>query len=232
VSIDEENSFIKVYPMKILLLEDDLILSEVIVEHLEYHNYNVTPIYNGIEAENLLFEEKFDLLLLDVNVPLLNGFELLKSLRDSGNETPAIFITSMNSSKDVLEGFELGANDYLKKPFEMIELKARIDNIKRHFKIDDERMIEISKNVSYDFSKYILRLEGKEERLSRKEGEFLSYFLHNRTKVISTDELMVNVWSYDTAPSSATIRTYIKNLRRLLGEESITTIRGVGYVFN
>jgi len=218
--------------MKILLLEDDLILSEVIVEHLEYHNYKVTPIYNGIEAENLLFEEKFDLLLLDVNVPLLNGFELLKSLRDSGNETPAIFITSMNSSKDVLEGFELGANDYLKKPFEMIELKARIDNIKRHFKIDDERMIEISKNISYDFSKYILHLEHREERLSKKEGEFLSYFLHNRTKVISTDELMVNVWSYDTAPSSATIRTYIKNLRRLLGEESITTIRGVGYVFN
>jgi len=218
--------------MKILLLEDDLILSEVIVEHLEYYNYIVTPIYNGIEAENLLFEEKFDLLLLDVNVPLLNGFELLKSLRDSGNETPAIFITSMNSSKDVLEGFELGANDYLKKPFEMIELKARIDNIKRHFKIDDERLIQISENISYDFSKYILHINSEEVTLSRKEGEFLSYFLHNRTKVISNDELMVNVWSYDTAPTSATIRTYIKNLRRYLGEEMIMTIRGVGYVFN
>ncbi len=218
--------------MKILLLEDDLILSEVIVEHLEYYNYTVTPIYNGIEAENILFEEKFDLLLLDVNVPLLNGFELLKSLRDSGNETPAIFITSMNSSNDVLEGFELGANDYLKKPFEMVELKARIDNIKRHFKIDDERLMRISDNISYDFSKYILHINDKEEKLSKKEGEFLAYFLHNRTKVISADELMVNVWSYDTAPTSATIRTYIKNLRRLLGEEMITTIRGVGYVFN
>ncbi len=218
--------------MKILLLEDDLILSEVIVEHLEYYSYNVTPIYNGIEAEDILFEEKFDLLLLDVNVPLLNGFELLKSLRDSGNETPAIFITSMNTSKDVLEGFELGANDYLKKPFEMIELKARIDNIKRHFKIDDERLIKISDNIFYDFSKYILHINDKEEKISKKEGEFLSYFLHNRKKVISTDELMVNVWSYDTAPTSATIRTYIKNLRRLLGEERISTIRGVGYVFN
>ena len=218
--------------MKILLLEDDIILSEVIVEHLEYYNYAVTPIYSGIEAENLLFEEKFDLLLLDVNVPLLNGFELLKSLRDLGNETPAIFITSMNSSKDVLEGFELGANDYLKKPFEMIELKARIDNIKRHFKIDDERLIQISENVSYDFSKYILHIDSKEVSISKKEGEFLSYFLHNRAKVISNDELMVNVWSYDTAPTSATIRTYIKNLRRLLGEEMITTIRGVGYLFN
>ena len=218
--------------MKILLLEDDIILSEIIVEHLEYYNYDVTPIYNGIDAENILFEEKFDLLLLDVNVPLLNGFELLKVLRDSGNVTPAIFITSMNSSKDVLEGFDLGANDYLKKPFEMIELKARIDNIKRHFNIDDERLITIADNISYDFSKYILYINDREEKLSKKEGEFLSYFLHNRTKVISTDELMVNIWSYDTAPTSATIRTYIKNLRRLLGEEIITTIRGVGYVFN
>ena len=218
--------------MKILLLEDDLILSEIIVEHLEYYNYNVTPIYNGIEAEDILFEEKFDLLLLDVNVPLLNGFELLKSFRDSGNETPAIFITSMNTSKDVLEGFELGANDYLKKPFEMIELKARIDNIKRHFKIDDEMIVQIDKDISYDFARYVLSIDGKEETLSKKEGDFLAYFLRNRTKVISTDELMVNVWSYDTAPTSATIRTYIKNLRRLLGEERISTIRGVGYVFN
>ena len=218
--------------MKILLLEDDLLLSEIIVEHLEYYNHIITPIYNGIEAESLLFEEKFDLLLLDVNVPLLNGFELLKSLRDTGNKTPAIFITSMNTSKDVLEGFERGANDYLKKPFEMIELKARIDNIKRHFKIDDERLISISENISYDFAKTILIINNKEEKLSKKEGEFLSYFLHNRTKVISTDELMVNIWSYDTAPTSATIRTYIKNLRRLLGEEMITTIRGVGYLFN
>jgi len=218
--------------MKILLLEDDLILSEVIVEHLEYYNYDVTPIYNGVDAETLLFEEKFDLLLLDVNVPLLNGFELLKSLRESGNHTPTIFITSMNSSKDVSEGFELGANDYLKKPFEMIELKARIDNIKRHFKIDDERILKVSSVVSYDFEKYILYLEKREERLSKKEGEILSYLLHNRGKVISNDELMVNVWSYDTAPTPATIRTYIKTLRKHLGEEMISTIRGVGYVFN
>jgi len=218
--------------MKILLLEDDLILSEVIVEHLEYYNYNVTPVYDGIEAENILFEEKFDLLLLDVNVPLLNGFELLKGLRDSGNETPSIFITSMNSSSDVLEGFELGANDYLKKPFEMIELKARIDNIKRHFKIDDKTLVQINEKISYDFSRYQLTINGQEETLSKKEGDFLAYFLHNRSKVISTDEIMVNVWSYDTAPTPATIRTYIKNLRRLLGEEMVSTIRGVGYVFN
>jgi len=218
--------------MKILLLEDDLILSEVITEHLEYYNYDVTPIYNGIDAENLLFEEKFDLLLLDVNVPLLNGFELLKSLRDTGNNTPTIFITSLNSSQNLLEGFELGADDYLKKPFEMVELKARIDNIKRHFKIDDDRILRIKENVSYEFDRQIILLDGKKIQLSKKEGEFLAYFLHNRGKLLSADELMVNVWSYDTAPSSATLRTYIKNLRKVLGEDVITTIRGVGYVFN
>jgi len=218
--------------MKILLLEDDLILSEVIVEHLEYYNYSVTPIYNGIEAEDILFEQKFDLLLFDVNVPLLNGFELLKNLRGAGDVTPVIFITSMNSSKDVLEGFEIGANDYLKKPFEMIELKARIDNIKRHFKIDDEEIISLAENISYDITKYLLFIDNHEHKLPKKEGDFLSYFLRNRAKVISTDELMVNVWSYDTSPTSSTIRTYVKNLRRLLGEECIRTIRGVGYLFN
>jgi len=218
--------------MKILLLEDDLMLSEVIVEHLEAYGYHVTPVYDGVEAETLLFEEKFDLMLLDVNVPLLNGFELLKSLRKLDNNTPAIFITSMNASKDVLEGFEIGANDYLKKPFEMIELKARIDNIKRQFKIDSSELIKISSTISYNLSRNILLVNQKECKLSKKEGEFLFYFLQHRGEVLSSDELMMNVWSYDTAPTAATLRTYIKTLRQYLGEESISTIRGVGYVFN
>ena len=218
--------------MKILLLEDDLLLSEVVVEHLEFDNHTVTAVYNGIEAEELLFAEKFDLLLLDVNVPSLNGFELLRELREAGNMTPAIFITSMSTPENVSEGFALGANDYLKKPFEMLELKARMENIKRHFKIDDTRCISIHNDIRYDFTLYTLYLKNKKVKLSKKEGDFLTYLLHNRGKVISSEELMVNVWSYDLAPSSATIRTYIKNLRQLLGEEMITTIRGVGYVFN
>lgn len=91
--------------MKILLLEDDPLLSEVIVEHLEYYNYNVTPVFNGLEAEALVYKEKFDLLLLDVNVPLLNGFELIKELRSSNNLTPVIFISSLNTPQNVEEGF-------------------------------------------------------------------------------------------------------------------------------
>lgn len=202
------------------------------MEHLEAFEYQVTSVYDGLEAEDLLFEVKFDLLLLDVNVPHLDGFELLKNLRKAGDETPAIFITSMNSSKDVSEGFELGANDYLKKPFEMIELKARIDNLKRQFKIDEDDVINIKQKVSYDASRFVLSVEEKSFKLSKKEGEFLSYFLHHRGELVSADQLMVNVWSYDTAPSPATLRSYIKTLRKYLGEEVITTVRGVGYVFN
>ncbi len=218
--------------MKILLLEDDLMLSEVIVEQLEEYGYRVKAIYDGLEAEEILFEEKFDLLLLDVNVPNLNGFELLKEVRNSGNVTPAIFITSMNQSQDVVEGFKLGANDYLKKPFEMVELQARIENIKRQFKIDNMEIIEIYEGVSYDPSRSLLKVDSKEVILSKKEGEFLSYFLHHRGEVVSSDELFVNLWSYDTSPSASTLRTYIKMLRKHLGEESISTIRGVGYLFN
>lgn len=218
--------------MKILLLEDDLMLSEVIVEQLEEYGYRVKAIYDGLEAEEILFEEKFDLLLLDVNVPKLNGFELLKEVRASGNVTPAIFITSMNQSQDVVEGFKLGANDYIKKPFEMVELQARIENIKRQFKIDDIKPLNISEGVSYDPSRSLLKVGSKEVILSKKEGEFLTYFLHHRGEVVSSDELFVNLWSYDTAPSASTLRTYIKMLRKHLGEESISTIRGVGYLFN
>jgi len=217
--------------MKILLLEDDLVLSEIIIEHLEYENHQVTPIYDGIEAEDVIFEKKFDLLLLDVNVPFLSGFELLKELRDAGNKTPAIFITSLNSPENVSEGFSLGANDYLKKPFEMIELKARIDNLKRHFKIDDSAIIEVSDSVQYDSLKYLLSVEGEERTLSKKEGEFLLYLLKHRGEVVTTKELMVNVWSYDNSPTESTIRTYVKKLRKFIGEGVITTVWGVGYIY-
>jgi DNA-binding response OmpR family regulator len=217
--------------MKILLLEDDLLLSEVITEHLEESSHSVIQAYTGIEAENLIFEKKFDLLLFDVNVPLLDGFELLKEIREAGNKTPTIFITSMNTSENVSEGFELGADDYLKKPFEMIELKARIDNIKRHFKIEDSAIIEMADGLYYDSSKYLLSVKGEERTLSKKDGEFLLYLLQRRGEVVSTKELMVNVWSYDNSPTEATIRTYVKKLRKLIGEGKITTVWGVGYIY-
>lgn len=218
--------------MKVLLLEDDMILSEIITEYLETLDYEVCVTYNGVEAEGLVYAQKFDLLLLDVNVPGLNGFEFLKSLRGTGDKTPALFITSLHDSSDVLEGFDAGCDDYLKKPFDLVELEARIENIKRHFHIDEKDCYEISETISYDSGLQTLLVNKEAHKLPKKEAEILAYLLHHKTKTIKTDELIANLWSYEDAPSLATIRTYIKNLRKLIGEEKIITIKGVGYRFD
>lgn len=217
--------------MKVLLLEDDMILSEIITEYLDTLGCEVSVTYDGIEAENLVYSQKFDLLLLDVNVPQLDGFSFLKSFRATGDNTPAIFITSLHSSTDLLEGFEAGCDDYIKKPFDLIELKARIDNIKRHFHIDEKHIYDINENVSYDVPTQTLLIEGNSKKIPKKEAEILEYFLHHQKQIISTDELISNIWSYEDAPTHATIRTYIKNLRKLISESTITTIKGVGYRF-
>ncbi|MCH9813912.1 MAG: response regulator transcription factor [Epsilonproteobacteria bacterium] len=218
--------------MNVLLMEDDMVLSEIITEYLETLGYQVHVTYNGIEAEDLVYTSKFDLLLLDVNVPHLDGFSFLKSFRGTGAQTPAIFITSLHDSRDVLEGFEVGCDDYLKKPFDLLELKARIENIKRHFHIDEKVIFEISDTLSYDSGIQTLFVDTIAHKLPKKEAEILEYLLHHKTDTVKTEDLIANLWSYEDAPTMATIRTYIKNLRKLLGEEKIMTIKGVGYRFN
>jgi len=217
--------------MKVLLLEDDVILSEVIGEYLEALSCDVSYAYDGLEAESLALTEKFDLFLLDVNVPGLDGLSFLEALRKTENHTPAIFITSLDSAEDVAAGFGAGADDYLKKPFDLLELKARIDNLKRRYHIDDTKEVAIGDTLCYNYEKQALIKEGEERRLSRKEAQILEYFLRHPGSVLSFEEILHNVWNYEDAPSQATLRTYIKNLRKYLGEDAITNIKGVGYRF-
>jgi len=218
--------------MKVLLLEDDMILSEVIGEYLEALDCDVSYAYDGLEAESVALSQRFDLLLLDVNVPGLDGLTFLRELRQSENHTPAIFITSLESAEDVAAGFGAGADDYLKKPFDLLELKARIDNLKRRYRIEDTEEVEIDDRLRYSYAHQMLLKEGVEVRLSRKEAQILEYFLRHPGSVLSFDEILNNVWSYEDTPSPATLRTYIKNLRKHLGEEAITNIKGVGYRFH
>lgn len=218
--------------MKILLLEDDEILNEVLEGFLHSKGYNVCTAFDGEEAQNALCQSSFDLLLLDVNVPIINGFELLKDLRAQNIHTPAIFLTSLNGTKDLKDGFVSGCDDYIKKPFEFEELELRIDNIKRLYKLDQKSVISIFENTTYDFEKSLIIKEDKEYFLSKKELKIFEYLLKNKNRAISIDELILNVWAYDERPTESTIRTYIKNFRKILGENCITTIKGVGYRFN
>lgn len=219
--------------LKILLLEDDMLLSEIIEEFLISLGYEVTLALNGEIAQDKALSQKFDLFILDVNVPFLNGFEFLKSLRDLHDNTPAIFITSLNTPADMHKGFEVGGDDYIKKPFDLSELELRIENIKKHFKLDfDNDTLVINKDIIFNPTTFSLIKNSKPITLPPKEAKILTYLMEHSNRIISLEELSVNIWDYDHIPSDSTIRTYIKNIRKLIGQETIINLKGVGYRFN
>lgn len=226
--------------MKILLLEDDTLLNEILEEFLEELGYEYVSTFDGQEALEAIYEQHFDLLLLDVNVPSLSGFDLLKSLKDNKIDIPTIFITSLHTSKDMEKGFNSGADDYIKKPFHLSELQLRINNIKRLRQIDNHGVVNLSSQLSYNYdTKFVSVIESfdnlekkVETHLSKTEAKVFEYFIKNKNKTISIEEISLNNWLYDEVPEATTIRTYIKNLRKILGKDSITTIKSIGYKLN
>ena len=214
--------------MKVLLLEDDLMLSEIIKEHLEDEKgFEVIHFLDGEEAWEYLYENKVDLLLLDVSVPSLSGFGLLKNLREQSITTPAIMITSRNESKDVKEGFELGCDEYIKKPFEFEEFDVRLEHILKVYNIKQD-MIDMG-CCSFDSKRGVLLYHDKEIQLTKKASQILDYLFKHKDKVISKDELIENIWDYGEIPTDSTIRSYIKVLRQHI--PNIKTHRGRGYEF-
>ena len=216
--------------MNILLLEDDVILQEIIEESLIDKGYSVQSFFDGEKALDAIRAGAYDLLLLDVNVPGIDGFEILSYLRDIGNTVPAIYITSMSGINELKKGFALGADDYLKKPFDLEELHARIERIARLYRLEEE--------IEFDGIKFIpkahqLIVDGEVMEIRQKEAQVLEYFIHNAGKVVSCDDIIENVWDDEHIPAHATIRTYIKNLRKLLShKEYFDNIKGEGYRFN
>lgn len=218
--------------MKILLLEDDVVLSEIIEEYLIFLGYEIFVAYSGHEAEDLIYQTTFDLFLFDVNVPDINGFKLLENVRNHSFMTPTIFITSLDDTKDLEKGFSAGCDDYIKKPFNLKELSLRIDNLKRLYKIDDKNKVKVSNNIFYDYTTLTIIKKDIKFALPKKEAKIFEFFLRNSNRFLSIEEIIVNIWSYDETPTEATIRTYIKNIRKVVGSEIITTLKGVGYCFN
>jgi len=215
--------------MRILLLEDDVILQEIIEEFLVENGYDVETYFDGEKALDTIGAGSYDMLLLDVNVPSIDGFEILSYLREIGNTTPAIYITSLAGIDDLKKGFDLGADDYLKKPFELEELNARIDHIVRLYRLQEE--------IEFDGIKFIPKahqifVDDSVMEMRQKEAQVLEYFIRNTGKIISCNEIIENVWDDEHVPAHATIRTYIKNLRKMFNKEYFENIKGEGYRFN
>ena len=213
----------------IFLLEDDLQLASTIRKFLEHSGYEVHLAHDAREARDLLYESPADLMLLDVKVPYQNGFDLLSELREEGNKTPAIFITSLHTVEDLTRGFDAGCDDYIRKPFALKELQLRIEaNLKKNFQTYDD-VVEIDQNIRFNIKEYQLTISGKTVPLKTKEANLLAYFLSHPNTILSHETIFAVLWDYEEEPSGASLRTYIHTLRRRLGKERIETIKNSGY---
>ncbi|HFU77039.1 MAG TPA: response regulator transcription factor, partial [Epsilonproteobacteria bacterium] len=199
---------------------------------LEELGHDMVSVYDGYEAQEKLYESKYDLLLLDVNTPGITGFELLKEAREGDVVAPAIFITSLDSVEDLEKGFESGCDDYIRKPFALKELKIRVETLlKRGFYHESKELIDIAENIAYDTRNNELLIDDKSVSLGHKESKLLKLFMKNEGEVIAHERIYKHLWDFDEEPSDTALRTYIKNLRKIIGKESIVSIKKQGYKF-
>lgn len=218
------------FAVRILFLEDDPTLSDIIDEFLSEQGYEVTCVYDGEAALDAGYEKSFDLFLFDVKVPYTNGFDVLRTLREANKQAPAIFMTSLGSIEDLSAAYDAGCDDYLKKPFELKELELRIKAlIKRSPGLNLYEPIVIADNLLFDPRQGRLIHEGIEIPLARKEAKILKMLLSHPNEIISTQTLIESAWDFHEEATEESLRTHIKNLRKHLGKETILNIRGQGY---
>jgi DNA-binding response OmpR family regulator len=214
--------------IKILLLEDDYLYKISIKEFLEELDFHVDDFENGDEALDSIFENTYDLLLLDIRVPGMDGFSLLEYIRNAKFDIPVIILTSLTDIKDLSKGYELGCNDYIRKPFDMIELKFRIEQlIKKSFSINEE-MVILPDLFKFDVNKSILYKDGNQIDLTHKEAELVTLLIQNRSFFVSIETLHERIWE-NKEISYADIRMCIKRIREKTGKDFIKTKRFVGY---
>lgn len=215
--------------MKILILEDAKILAVTMQEFLEDLGYEVDYFANSHDAFDAVYDKPYDLLLLDVKVGgKQNGFELLSSVREADIPTPAIFITSLKDIEDLTLGYECGCCDYIRKPFDLAELKLRIEHvIKLHCFKSSKNLIKLPSNYTYDTKKIQLFLDDRIVDLGKTETKILELLIKHRGTTVNYDMFWEDIWGEWIEPTN--IRVHVGNLRKKLKKDFIKNIRGVGY---
>ncbi|BAF69641.1 response regulator transcription factor [Nitratiruptor sp. SB155-2] len=210
--------------MKILLMEDEIILCDSIERYLEKIGHQVTTAYDGEQAFELIQQSSFDLLILDINVPNIDGFTLMELLKEHKRYTPVIFISSLTDIEDITKGFELGCKDYIKKPFHLKELELRIEKLA----IQDKSHVVLSKSYSYSFEQKTLYFNNTPVTLTKRQQQIIELLAKNRGIVVDYDMFREYVYTEEFV-DNPTIRAEISRLKKLLCEDFIQNIRGVGY---
>jgi len=210
--------------MRILLVEDDEFIGESIKNYLELKGCKVDYFSSSKEVLEKVYPEHYDIFLLDINMPDINGYELYKELKNYAKDVPVIFITAYSDIEHLKKAFDLGASDYIKKPFELEELELRIKRLV--FKNTNE--VKITDNYKFDLDKLALYYKDKEVDLSQNEKYFLELLIKNIGQVVEFEKLRDYVWDGKDICSN-TIRTQVKKLRAKLKENFIKNVRGIGY---
>jgi DNA-binding response OmpR family regulator len=224
--------------LKILLAEDDLNLGVLMVDFLESAGFDVKLCKDGELALKAYETQQFDLCLLDVMTPKMDGFTLAKEIRDKDKKIPVIFITAKSLREDKLKGYGLGADDYITKPFDEEELlwkiKAVIRRIPQNAPSGTTEIMTIGK-YQFDFNNQSLMLNGKTKRITEKESEILKYIFLHRNKVMKREELLKEVWGENDYFLGRSLDVFITKIRKYLADDpelSIENVFGVGFIFN
>ena len=219
--------------MKILLAEDEIDLNNVITRYLKKNGYSVDSVLDGEEALDYLEYGEYDLVILDIMMPKVDGFEVIKKLRDKGNHTSVLMLTARDSADDKVKGLDLGADDYIVKPFDFNELLARIRAVVRRKYGNSSNKLVIG-DLILDTSEKSVTRAGKQIELTGKEYEVLEYLMQSKNRILSREQIKEHVWDFDYEGDSNIIDVLIKNIRKKIdiedGKQIIYTKRGLGYV--
>jgi two-component system response regulator VanR len=221
---------------RILIIEDEVKIQEILTEFLREYGYETDSAYDGSEGLNMSKNNKYDLVLLDIMMPKIDGFATLELLRQESN-VPVILLTALEEEEHQIKGFDLQADDYITKPFSMNLVIRRIEAVLRRKNspenvqsenISDSKILS-KNNVTLDTNACEVRISGKIIPVTYKEYELLKLLLENKNRVVTRDDLLRTIWGYDFIGDDKVVNNHIMRIRKKLGEDFIVTVRGIGY---
>jgi len=226
---------------RILLVEDEENILDVIKLNLELEKYEVVAVKDGATALKAASEQRFNLLILDVMLPDIDGFALCAQIRVFNQEVPVLFLTAKDTQQDLLQGFKMGADDYMTKPFDLQELLSRVKVLVRHSLRSNHRESKVNEvhfgNNKINFYTYEVQgVSGSKIMLTKREAQLLKLLIDHKNEVVSRKQILETVWHYDVYPSTRTIDNFILHFRKLFEEDTrnpkhFISIRGIGYKF-